>query len=47
MAVQIENERLSAARDINAAAIVVGIDIVNAAGSHDLNSIEHSVRFGG
>ena len=44
VAVQIEHERISAARHINAPGIVIGIDIINAAAAHELGGVEHFVR---
>src|SRR5665213_3605487 len=44
VAVQIEHEGVSAARHINAPGVVVGIDIINAAGAHELGGGEHLVR---
>ena len=44
VAVQIEHERISAARHINAPGVVVGIDIINAAVAHELGGVEDLVR---
>ena len=42
--VQIEYKRRTAAWDIDAPAIVVGIDIINAAVAHELGGVEDFVR---
>ena len=44
VAVQIKDESVCAAGDINATAIIVGIDIINAAVAHELGGVEHLVR---
>ena len=40
------NTNVCAARHINAPAVVIGIDIIDAAVAHELRRVEHFVRLG-
>ena len=44
MAIEIEHIGLITTRDINFPAIIVGVDIIRAAISHDLGGIKDSIR---
>ena len=45
--VQVKDENLTPARNIDSAAVIVGINIVNPAGAHELGGFDNLVRTGG